>query len=733
MVQDARARMTPSTAGALVERSFAPLGSARPDESMLDLVGLIEILRRKFALIAITTVIVVAMAAAYAFLTTPLYTATSKILIDAREKNTVGTEVIPSGLGTKLSDNFALVDSQVKIIMSDAVLAPVVRSQHLATDPEFGARRPGLLASAVSSVTSLFKPSGAATSIDDPSERALLILAKQLEVSRDDQTYVIDISVSSIDPLKAARLAQAVAEAYLTDQSDEKVATSEQVSSLMDGQLAALRDRLRKAENDVQQFRSEHGLQEAGGDLLDTRQLEALNEQLASAKSEVTQKQAKHQEVHLLLDNDIEPEMIGEAVGSDTVSRLREQYAIAARREAILSAELLPSHPQLKQARSEGERLRGLIRAEVERIAKAVDLDYAMAKRRLAAAETALAASREHANTNDSARIKLRELVREADSTRWVYENFLTRVKEIDEAQEIHTPDARIISPASIPEDPSWPKKRLILALALVFGCGLGGSLALATEHLNRCIHTGTELRAATGLKSLVTIPSLNTSRSHVAGLLGGSPKRASFYDIVVEVLEGGTRSAFRTAVLRLLSYVMDFDTAGQPRAVLVTSSESGEGKSALALGLAVAAASSGMRTLLIDSNAADPALTKVLGAGEPGDTLSDRVVSDSRIGLSFLSLTAEDPLANWSSRNALPDELGRLLADYDLTLIDAGVLGMERNATALISVSQAILFLARAGVTTQKTASSAASDLLQIANGRRCAAVLTMANAETS
>ncbi|WP_280139304.1 GNVR domain-containing protein, partial [Methyloceanibacter marginalis] len=116
-------------------------------------------------------------------------------------------------------------------------------------------------------------------------------------------------------------------------------------------------------------------------------------------------------------------------------------------------------------------------------------------------------------------------------------------MKEIDEAQEIYTADARIISPASIPEDPSWPKKRLILALALVFGCGLGGSLALATEHLNRCIHTGTELRGATGLKSLVTIPALSGGRGRVAGLLGSSPKRASFYDVVVEVLEGGARS----------------------------------------------------------------------------------------------------------------------------------------------------------------------------------------------
>jgi polysaccharide biosynthesis transport protein len=732
MVQDARAGMTPSTASALVERSFAPLGPARPSDQMLDLAGLIEILRRKWALIAMTTAVVVALAGAYAFLTPPLYTATSKVLIDPREKKTVGTEVVPSGLGTTLSDNFALVDSQVKIIKSDSVLRPVIGSQHLDTDPEFGAKKPGLLASAVSSVTGLFSSARPAGD-DDPTQRALLLLSKQLEVSRDDQTYVIDIAVSSIDPLKAARLAQAIAESYLADQSDEKAQTSEQVSALMDGQLAALRDRLSKAENDVQKFRAEHGLQEAGGDLVDTRQLEALNSQLSAARDDLAQKQAKHQEVHLLLKSNVEPEMIGEAMSSETIARLREQYAVAARREAILGAELLPSHPQLNQARSEVERLRGLIRAEVERIAKAVDLEYAMAQRRLAAAEAAMGVSRKHADMNDSARIKLGELLREADSTRWVYESFLTRVKEINEAQQIYTPDARIISPASIPVDPSWPKKKLILALALVFGCGLGGSLALATEHLNRCIHTGAELRAATGLKSLVSIPALNANGGPVGNFLGNPQKRVNFYDVVVEILEGGTLSSFRTAVLRLLSYVVDFDTAGQPRTVLLTSSEAGEGKSALALGLAVAASSSGMRTLLIDSNATDPALTEVLGAGEPGEQLSDRIVTDGRIGLSFLSLTAEDTLASWSDRNTLADELRRISADYDLTLIDAGVLRTERNAAALVTASQALLFLARASVTSQATAAAAASDLLQMANGRRCAAVLTMTNSRTS
>ncbi|MGH6737152.1 MAG: GumC family protein [Methyloceanibacter sp.] len=729
MVQDARARITPGGAGALVERSFAPLGPARPDDQFLDLAGLIRILRRRMMLIAVTAAVVVSLAAAYAFLTTPTYTASAKVLVDPRKKNTVGTEVVPSGLGTTLGDNFALVDSQVKVITSDAVLRPVVQELHLATDPEFGAQEPSFLSRLLGVFSS---PSSAAP--DSPEDGALLALTKHVEVERDDQTYVIDISVTTIDPVKAAGIAQAIAQSYLDDQSEDKVETTQRVSALMDGQLAALRDRLHKAEDQVQRFRAEHNLQEAEGVLIDTRQLKVLNEQVTAVKGEVAQAEAKYRQVQLLLKEGVEPEMIGEAIASDTVSRLREQYAIAARREAILGASLLPSHPQLQQARSEVERLRALILAEVERISKAIDLEHEMAKRRLATAEAALAASRHDADINDSARIKLRELEREAETTRTVYESFLARVKEMNEAERIYTPDARIISPAAIPDRPSWPKKKLILALALVFGCGLGGSLAVAAEHLDRRIRNGAELRASTGLKSLASIPVLHAERGLVSELLGRRAKRATFYDMVLEILEGGTRSPFRAAVLRLLSCLVDFDTGGQPRVVLLTSSVSGEGKSALALSLGVAAASSGMRTLLIDANAADPALTKVLGEGDPGPSLSDRIISDQRLGLSFLSLTADHlPLAGWANRNALADELTRVTADYDLTLIDAGLLRMERNGAALIGASQAILFLSRANATSQETAASAASELLQMANGKRCAAVLTMAGDESN
>jgi succinoglycan biosynthesis transport protein ExoP len=722
MIQDSRARMGPTSAlvGSPVG-SFAP--AVATDERTIDLAGLITILRRRLKLIAIAIACVLALAVSYILFTTPTYMADARILVDPRKKHTVGTEVVPSGLGENFAESFALVDSQVKMILSDAVLRPVVKSQHLAADPEFGApREPNVVMGLWQAFTGLLSSAPPAES-DNPEERALTTLVKHMKVSRDDQTFVIEIDVTTEDPAKSARLAQAIAESYLADQSNDKAETTQRVSALMDGQLATLRQRLSTAENAVETFRAAHNHQEADGELIDTHQLKGLNDQMISAENDLAQAETKYNQVDQLLKNGVDPSMIGDVIASDTIARLREQYALAARKEATLSVNLLPSHPQLQAAHSEVQRLHDLIRDEVKRVADAIKLQYEVAKQRMATAEQALATSRQEADTNDSARVKLRELERDARTTRSVYESFLSRVKEMNEAELIYTPDARIISPAAIPDRASWPRKSLILALALVLGCGLGGSLALTAEHLDRRIYTGAQLLAATGLKSLASIPSLHGKRDLLSEMLGRRPARANFYDMVMEILDGGT--GFRAAVLRLLTRLVNFDTFGQPRVVLLTSSVEGEGKSALALSLAVAGASTGMRVLLVDASTADPTLSQLIGEPAAGSRLSDRLITDQRLGLSFLSLVA--PRAGKSGRPALAEELGQICAGFDLTLVDAGLLRSERNAPALITIAQAILFLARASATSQDAAAAAALDLLQMANGKRCAAVLTM------
>ncbi len=545
---------------------------------------LVRALRRRVALIATTVAVVLALAMGYLLVATPYYTSSTEILIDPRKKNTVQNEVVPSGLGTTAGDNFALVDSEIQVMLSDTVLRPVVKSQHLAADPEFNGEDPGLLSSTVKLISGIFGRSTSEVPCSTE-DRAILALRDKTEITRGSQTYVISIAVTTKGAVKSANIAQAIATTYLEDQSNSKIEITKRVSAQMDGQLATLRERLLHAESEVQKFRAAHNLQQGErGVLIDTRQLEDLNKKLTEAQAEMDRSEAKNQQVQQLLRNGVDPEMIGDAINSATVSRLRDQYALAARREAILGANLLPSHPQMMQAHSEVERLRGLIQAEVERIAKAINLEYEAAKQRLEAAQAALSASRHEANSNDSAVIKLRDLERDAETTRAVYKSFLSRVKEMNEAESIYTPDARIISPAAIPQKPSSPKKLLILVLALGFGCGLGGSLALAAEHFDRRIYTGAELQNATGLKPLVAIPAFAANRSLLARVLGQRRQGANFYDLVLETLEESPRSGFRAAMLRLLSYLVDFDTAEKPRIVMITSSMPGEGKSATAL-----------------------------------------------------------------------------------------------------------------------------------------------------
>ena len=694
--------------------------------STLQLGDLAGILRRRIKLIAVTTLAVLALAVTYLLLATPQYTAFTEILIDPRKKNTVENEVIPSGLGTTASDNFALVDSQVRVITSDAVLRPVVKSQDLVADPEFNGTERSIPTRVVLFVLSLLSSSSGTPA--SPEDFALKELRKNIEVSRDNQTYVIQIAVTTRSPTKSADIARAIAASYLKDQSSEKIETTKSVSAQIDGQLATLRERLLKAESEVQKFRATHNLQLSENNvLIDTRQLQQLNEKLTEAQTAQAQTQAKYDQVRQLLRNGIDPEVTAEAINSSTITGLRDQYATAARREAILSASLLPSHPTMVQARSEVQRLRGLIRAEVERIAKAIKLENDAAKERLRAAEKALASSRQEANTNDSAYIKLRELEREAETTRTVYESFLSRVKQMNEAERVYTPDARVITPAAVPQEPSWPKKLLTLALALVFGPILGAALAIGRELFGGRTHSETELLTTTGLQPLISIPRLQPRRSLPGMTRRFQPNQPNLYDIALETLDGGPDSRFRAAIFSLLGDVMDLRGSGQPRIVMLTSALPREGKTAVALSLAVAAASSGIRTLLIDASSSNPMLTQMLGRGEAGPRYRDQVVTDAQLGLSFLSL--EDGGQNTGGR-VRTGELQTLAHNFELTIVDGGLLKGEPNTAPLMSISEAVLLVSQPSSMSPKAAASAASDLLDMAHGRHCAAVLTMANA---
>ena len=463
---------------------------SRSNGDEIDLVDLISILGRNWFKILLTLLVVLALALAYLALAEPLYTSKAKIFVDPKAKKIVSTELTPSGLG----GDMALVESQVTIIKSEAVLRPVIEELKLHEDEEFVSQgKVGFLAflrNVADSIVAIFasgdrangSPDAAALK-GDPTLLALRKLKRRLKVSRAKKTYVVEIAGTSQEPIKAMRLTKAIANGYLSHQANVKAKEARRATGLLETRLTDLRNRVRDAEAKVQAFRQANNIIAADGSLVNEQQLTRLNGEYITARGRTAEAKARYDNLQALLKAK-NPGAISEAINSNLIHRLRTQYANAAQRVAALSATLKDQHPQLRRARSQLRALGGQITAELTRITTVAKNEYTIAKGREHELKIKLDQARKVTNKAHEAQITLRDLEREADANRAVLESFLSRAKETGEEQNISTPEAQIISPATYPIRPSKPKRLLVLALALFAGLGLGVVRVLLGEHL---------------------------------------------------------------------------------------------------------------------------------------------------------------------------------------------------------------------------------------------------------
>ncbi|MFZ0371920.1 MAG: Wzz/FepE/Etk N-terminal domain-containing protein, partial [Xanthobacteraceae bacterium] len=200
-----------------------------------------------------------ALAVVYVALAPREYTAVTQILIDPSDLRAVGTDTQPA----QANDAALLqVDSQVSVLTSDAVLRRVVASEGLDHDPEF-VRGPSLL-SVLLGRNDL--PGG-------KSLAALNELKRRVKVNRDERTYVIEVDVTSRDPNKAVSIANAIAQAYLAEQTQVRADSARQVSQSLTARLKELKDSVREAEDKVEAYKQRNNLLAASGQLVTDQQL----------------------------------------------------------------------------------------------------------------------------------------------------------------------------------------------------------------------------------------------------------------------------------------------------------------------------------------------------------------------------------------------------------------------------------------------------------------------------
>jgi uncharacterized protein involved in exopolysaccharide biosynthesis/Mrp family chromosome partitioning ATPase len=626
------------------------------------------VLWRRRVWIVLGTLAGLIAAVAFLALATPRYTAVAQLLIDPNDLRVMDNAVTSSN--TPSDANTSQVESQVRVLTSDNVLRKVIETRGLDKDPEFVSE-----ASALSVAREfLYGKLGLAPSApqNDPIVIALQTLGPLVIGRRQERTYVVDLSVTTREPDKSALLANAVVKAYLEDQAGARTSAARRATDSLSSRLQELKDRVREAEDRSERYKAQNNIVSASGQLVNEQQLTELTNQLTAASAKADEAKARLDQVESLRRGKLDFGATAEALQSPTMAALRAQQAEVLRRKAELTSRLGERHPSIADISAQARDLQQQIDREIARLAQAARGDYDRATATREALLRRLGGLKQEAVTTSQALVRLRELEREVEASRAVYQAFLTRSRETSEQERVNTTNVRVLSEANLPNKRAWPPRAiLVLAAALAFGAMAGAGLGFAREWTDDRIHSRRDLECVCDLPILAELPALpeDAGRQGWWTWLLARMRAYRHGASVMATLLDAPKSGFAIGIHRLRYVLRATGPNGAPQMMLFLAAGEPGARADVALNLALAAASNQSRVLLVDADFGRRGLSgRVVGGSGAGlaDLADDRaklesvLITEPHTGL--MVLQAGRPAADSTERPVNPDDILRVL-----------------------------------------------------------------------
>src|SRR3954471_5181447 len=713
-------------------RTPAPFAAPIGPEGMTVTALLAALRRRRLVLILCALLFPIAAYVAAKQLT-PRYTASSTVMFEP-------TDYAARELQSILRDETttdALLASQVEVIRSLSVARRIVRRFGLTDREEFAwwvseaksvdgpvyRLRAALargLAGSVPVVAELVAPEP--PDPRPPDEEAEISAAEtvrnQLQVYVVRNSRVLGIGMTSEDPKLAADIANQAAELYIQDQLEAKFNAVRRANDWLDGRVAQLRRELQTTEARMAQLRAQSGLTRGVTAGLGTAQVSRINTDLLEARNQLATAEAR-----------LNAARSGGGEGLTALGAANLTAGRAARDEARrelerLQANLGSNHPDVRAARGRLADAERAVGGETTRVAQALDAEARAARARVQSLEEALRTQESRVNQSQTAEIQVAALERDAEAGRSLLRAVLERSQQTVSQTAIEKPDARVLSPATTPARPSFPKVGLFVAAAAILGVMFGLLVIWFLEQADSTLRSGEEVRSALGLPCLALVPMLRR------GLLG----RHRVEDYVVRKPLSPFSESMRT--LRAALWL----GSEPPRVVVITAARPGEGKTTTSVALARSAAMNGERVLLIDCDVRQPSLGRVFRCeGAPGvtDLLLGQAVLERIIRRDHLSSldyipagAAEIHSLGLFMSEAMAGLLDRVRRDYDLIVLDAPPALAMADARVVARLADATLLCVKWRDTPRSVVRNSLG-LLEDAHARVVGAALTQVDAK--
>lgn len=681
----------------------------------------LRIIRRRRILIIAT----VAFVTGGAFLAienlTPLYMAEAKLVIEGDRTRIVNIDPVA---GAIRPDEFTS-QTQAAIIASWDLASQAVDKLNLTSSPLYNPaltkKAPTLLSDAGDYIAGLFRKSGAlawlpgwlasgpqsakplapkAPGAVDPKvlqmqrlhEAVTNTFLEGLKVTPDNRSHVVVVRYVSSSPEMTALAVNTTLELYLKQQAAQNAAAAEGGATWLAQRAKELSERVLAAERKLEAFERTTGAIPVGNQSLYEQQLARLNDQLIQARLARAEAKAHYDQAQVLLKSPDRGASEAAVLGSPLIQALRQQETKLLRDIAEMRTQYRDSYPKLRDALAELGRLQEKIRNELGKIVQNVGNEYEIAKIR----ESKLAQETDRLQSmideQHQAEVTKAALETEVKTSRQLYETILSRLKEVRvDNQKPDQPQVRVISRATTPLSPYYPRRGLAMAGAFAGSALLGLVLAFFAEQLNKGFRTRSELEAATGLSVLGLVP-----------LLGGRRRNAPPHTqalLAPNSIYGEAIRALRTSLLLARG-------EERPRVIMVTSSVPGEGKTSTALSLATATARAGHRTILVECDVLRPSLHKAMSCPQApglGEYLSKNASIDEVVRVDDLSgahyIAAGGAVSHASDllgTEALRTLVAALRETYELVVLDSPPVLAVSDALMLLRLVDETVFLVR-------------------------------------
>lgn len=690
----------------------------RPTETpRFDLNALIALIRRRARPMIIGVLLGGCLGLAYLLTTPKSYTAETELLIDSKRVQTSTSALDTAGLADLALDTGA-VDSQVEILRSRKVAEAVIASFGTRAAETF-ADRPSLVAQ----VRGWLRPGawiGGSEPVSPEKARQRQLdgwvdyLGDNLGIKRVGRTYVLAISFTATDAERASAITNAFARAYLDDQLDANYEITRRASDWMQTRLTELRQKSLETDRAVQQFRGAKNLLSTNkdGTLVNQQQLSEISSQLVEARGTTAQAQAKFDRIRHIRDTGDMGAAVSEALGSAVITELRNKYLAASKNATQLAGRLGNDHESVRRLQGEMAEYQRQIFAELGRIAESYksELDIALARQK--SLEASLAGQVGISADANQDMVTLRELEREADSYKNLYQTMLERYQETLQKQSFPMSEARVLTVASAPNGASAPRTLLVLVLALGVGGVLGAAWAAFRELTDRGFRTSAQVTEALGLEFLGMLPAVPARRlAKVAPLPIDGPLKTP---AMMRYATSAPLSGF-AETLRAAKVAADIALGEKrPKVIGLVSVLPNEGKSTVAKNFASLLCHLGLRTLLIDGDLRNPGLTRSIVDQTAGGLLEvltqgvpyqDFLLGEPETGLHILPASTGQRLTHTGdllASRAMARFLAQVATDYDYVIFDLPPLGPVVDVRAAAKYFDAFVFLVEWGRTSR-------------------------------